>query len=43
MEKAVWLRKITKACKDAGTYRAEFKPVIETVCCGRISPYDHPG
>lgn len=31
MEKAVWLRKITKACKDAGTYRAEFKPVIETL------------
>lgn len=31
MEKSAWIRKITKASKDAGTYRPEFKPLIETL------------
>ena len=31
MEKKEWIRKINAACKKAGTFRPEFKYVIETL------------
>ena len=30
-KKRTWKRKIKKACEDAGTYRAYFEPVIDTL------------
>lgn len=31
MKKGTWKKRIKEACEDAGTYRAFFEPVIETL------------